>query len=184
MRWAALFDDLEAQYQAAQRAEVASEISDRTRREVAVLQFADRLRPARGRSVTVWINGAGAARGVLDAVGPDWLLLREGAATELLIARGAIMSVAGLTADSDVGHNEGVVASRLTLTFALRTVARDRSLVTLRYIDGVSMTGTLDRVGHDFVEIAEHLPGEPRRRDAVRAVRTVPLTAIAVIRRA
>ena len=184
VRWAELFDDLEAQYEAAQRAEAASEISDRTRREVALLRFADRLRPAQSRSISVWVNGAGVAHGVLDAVGPDWLLIREGPAIELLIPRGAVMSVAGLTADSDTGRSEGVVASRLTLTFALRAVVRDRSPVTLRYVDGVSTTGTLDRVGHDFVEIAEHPPGEPRRRDAVRAVRTVPITAIAVIRRA
>lgn len=183
MRWAELFDDLEAQYDTARRVEVASEISDRARREVALLRFVDRLRPALGRHVTVGINGAAAVQGALESVGPDWLLLRDRAA-EILIARDAVLNVTGLVAHSNSGLTEGVVESRLTLTFALRAIARDRSAVTLSYVDGSSMTGTLDRVGKDFFEFAEHPPGEPRRRDAVRAMRTVPLSAFAMLRRA
>jgi hypothetical protein len=71
----------------------------------------------------------------------------------------------------------------LTLAFALRGIVRDRSPVTLSFIDGAITAGTLDRVGADFVEIAEHPPGELRRRDVVRTVRTVPLAAVAVVRR-
>jgi hypothetical protein len=54
----------------------------------------------------------------------------------------------------------------------------------LTLIDGSTAAGTLDRVGADFVEVAEHAQGEPRRHDAVRAVRAYPLTSLAVVRRA
>jgi hypothetical protein len=182
MRWAELFDDLEAQYETARRTEMVSEITDRARREVALLRFVDRLRPALGRHITLGIRGAATVRGALDSVGPDWLLLRDGVG-EILVARDAVLSVSGLAAHSDGGMSDGVVESRLTLTFALRAIARDRSPVTLSYIDGSSTTGTLDRVGKDFFELAEHPQGEPRRRDAVRAMRTVPLTALAMLRR-
>jgi hypothetical protein len=49
-------------------------------------------------------------------------------------------------------------------------------------VDGTTVDGTFDRVGADFVELAEHARGEPRRAAAVSRVRTVPLAAVAVVR--
>ena len=46
MRWAALFDDLEAQAEALEHAERAAELQERTRAEVAALSLLDRLRSA------------------------------------------------------------------------------------------------------------------------------------------
>jgi hypothetical protein len=119
---------------------------------------------------------------VLGSVGADWLLLREGGGAELLVSRHAVLGVTGVADTADTGGGRGV-ESRLTLTFALRAIARDRSPVTLTYVDGSTTTGTLDRVGKDFVEVAEHPLGEPRRRGVVRSVRIVPLTALAMLRR-
>ena len=44
------------------------------------------------------------------------------------------------------------------------------------------MSGTVDRVGADFVEMTEHGAGEPRRRAEVSGVRTVPFAALALVR--
>lgn len=183
MRWEELFGDLEAQYGAARDAELAAEISDRTRRELALVRLVDRLRPAIGAPVTVRVAGAGMIDGQLLGAGPDWLLVAEVGGREVLVCTQAVLSVGGLPAQSSPPAAEGRVAARLTLTFALRGLVRDRSPVTLAYIDASTSTGTLDRVGADFVEIAEHPPGEARRRAAVRAVRTVPLAALALVRR-
>ena len=183
MRWDELFADLEAQYDAAQDAELAAEVSDRTRRELALVRLVDRLRPVVGQPVMLRVTGAGVLEGRLIGVGPDWLLLGELGGREALVALPAVLSVGGLTAQSASAGSEGKVAARLTMAFALRGIVRDRSAVTLTYIDGATTTGTFDRVGSDFVEIAEHPPGELRRRDFVRTVRTVPLAAVATVRR-
>jgi hypothetical protein len=184
VRWDELFDDLEAQFDAVEAADLAAEVTDRSRRETAVLRLVDRLRPVVGGPVSLRLAGAGAMSGVLTAVGADWLLLAEPGGRENLIAASAVLSVGGLAAQSAAPFSEGQVAARLTLAYAIRALVRDRSSVAVTLIDGSTAAGTLDRTGADFVELAEHPAGELRRRDAVRAVRTYALHALAVIARA
>jgi hypothetical protein len=184
MRWEELFDDLEAQFDEAATAELAGEVADRSRREVSLLRLVDRLRPVIGLPLTVRLLGAGVIEGQLSAVGPDWLLLSELGGREALVAAHGAVSIGGLAAQTAVPHGEGQVAAKLDLAYALRGIVRDRSAVALTLMDGSTAAGTLDRVGADFVEVAEHAPGEPRRHDAVRAVRAYPLTALVVVRRA
>ena len=74
--------------------------------------------------------------------------------------------------------------SRLDLRRALRGLARDRSVVQVVLDDGVVLAGTLDRVGVDYVELAEHPADQPRRPEAVQGVRAVVLETIAVVRTA
>jgi hypothetical protein len=184
VRWDELFDDIEAQFDAADAADLAAEVADRSRREVASLRLVDRLNAVVGSPVALRVLGAGAVEGTLTAIGPDWLLLAESGGRESLVAAAAVVAVGGLAAQSDAPHSQGTVAARLGLTYALRVIVRDRAAVSLTLIDGSTSSGTLDRVGADFVEVAEHPQGEPRRRTAVRAVRAYPLAAVAVVRRA
>ena len=72
--------------------------------------------------------------------------------------------------------------SRLDLRRALRGLARDRSAVQVVLDDGVVLAGTLDRVGADYVELAEHPADQPRRAEAVQGVRAVVHRAVAVVR--
>jgi hypothetical protein len=55
--------------------------------------------------------------------------------------------------------------------------------VQVRLTDGRTVIGTLDRVGADFVELAEHAAGEPRRAAEVRDVLLLPVQAIVLVRR-
>ena len=182
MRWQRLFDDVEAQLEAADRAELASEVADRTRREVARVRLVDRLRANVGAELRLTLAGAGPLAGRLQRVGPDWLLLQPAAGPSALVVRAAVSGVEGLPAAAVEPGSEGPVLSRLELGHALRAIARDRAPVAVVLRDGVVLDGTLDRVGADFVDLALHPVGEARREAAVRAMRTLTLEGIAVVR--
>jgi hypothetical protein len=182
VRWTALFADLEAQWAQAEAEELAAEVADRTRREIARLRLYDRGRTALGVVLTVRLGGVGPVRGRLDGVGPDWMLLTEPGGSELLVASGQLIWLSGLPPYADEPDREGVVDSRWTFAFALRALARDRSPAAVLLGDGSVLTGTFDRVGADYAEIAAHPLDEPRRDRVVRALRTVPLAAISAVR--
>jgi len=184
MRWDALFADLEAQAAALDRAERASEVTERARIKVGAIGLVDRLRPACDSTLRVYCAGALALTGVLRRVGPDWLLLDEDVGREVVIALAAVQGVGGLSRLSAVPDSATTVESRLGLRHVLRGIARDRSPVRICRVDGSTLEATLDRVGADFVEAALHPAGETRRRGDVREVALVPLSAVAAVRRA
>lgn len=182
MRWQQLFADLQAQFEEQEASLARAETASRARAEVGAVPLVDRLRGALGRPVTLRCRGAGDVAGVLADVGPDWLLLDGDGGRESLVALGAVVQVGGLDRRTGVPAEGGVVAARWDLRRALRALARDRGAVQVVLDDGSRLGGTLDRVGADYVELAEHPLDRPRRAEEVRAVRAVVLGAIAVVR--
>ncbi|MGQ7295064.1 hypothetical protein [Quadrisphaera sp. KR29] len=182
MRWDALFADLEAQLEAADD-DVAGMHAERVRAEVAGVELRDRVRGAVGQPLVLRLAGGEAVAGGLRAAGPDWLLLEE-TGGEALVPLAAVLVVEGLT--RAVAAPAGAVEGRLGLTSVLRGVARDRSAVRLhlREPGGVVLTGTVDRVGADHLDLARHAVDEARRPGAVRGTWAVPLPALACLRRA
>ncbi|PZS37074.1 MAG: hypothetical protein DLM58_00235 [Pseudonocardiales bacterium] len=183
MRWDALFADLEAQSEALERAERAAEVDVRARIEVGALRLLDRLRPAVGTRLRVQCAGPLMVPGVLERVGPDWLLLGEGDGREVLVVLAAVRGVSGLSRLSATPDSQTIVESRLGLSHVLRGVARDRSPVRICRVDGSVLDATVDRVGSDFLEAALHPAGEARRRGEVREIVLVPYPALAAVRR-
>lgn len=181
MRWDRLFADLEALAAAAETAEFEAEVADRSRAEHGSIAFVDRLRGACGHPVVVTVPGAGPLAGTVTDVGVDWLLLGGPGQPQTLVASASVTAVSGLGTATAAATDRGPVYQRLDFRRALRGLAGQRSQVRLVLTDGVGLTGTLDRVGADFVELAEHAPGEPRRRTAVRGVQTVPIAAVAAV---
>ena len=182
MRWEDLFADLEGELEALERAELAGEVADRTRREQARIGLGDRVRASQGADVTVRCLGGHVLTGRVRDSGPDWLLLVEQTGRrQLMVALPAVVTVTGLGAASDVPGRQGEVARRLDLRWALRGLTRSRTGVRLLLGDASTLTGTLDRVGSDHLELAEHPAGEPRRARDVRAVVMVPLAALCAV---
>ncbi len=182
MRWEELFADLESQLAAAERAEDEAQLEELARAEAARLALLDRLAPAVGRSVRVRVLGGGVVAGQLRDYAATWLLLAEGG-DELLAPLDAVGSISGLGREATPPGSAGPLRRRLGLAHVLRGIARDRSRVLATLRDGTVLTGTLDRVGADFVELAEHPLDEWRRPDQVSAVLVVPFAALAVLRR-
>jgi hypothetical protein len=182
VRWERLFDDLEGQYDEAERLEMSAEVADRTRRELARLRLTDRARLAIGSVLNIGLGRAGPLNGQLLAAGPDWLLVRADNGPECLVALSAVDWVAGLSGLAVEPESVGAVQARLDLGYALRRIAQDRSPVTVVLRDGGQLTGTIDRVGADHVDLAVHPLDEPRRPGSVTAVRTVLIAALAMVR--
>jgi hypothetical protein len=179
MRWELLFDDLEAQAQAAAAAELAGEVADRTRRERALVELVDRVVAGHGSTLLLRVAGGATYEGTLADVAQQWCVLRTPA--PVLVPMAAVTSVSGLGTVASTTGREGV-RRRITLASALRAVSRDRSPVRIDLVDGSTLTGTLDSVGADHVDVAEHPADQPRRHGSVRSVRTVPFSALAGVR--
>lgn len=178
MRWDRLFEDLEAQAEAEAAAEAWAEVAERSRGEQASVWLADRLRAHVGVELGVLLRGGATVSGACRDVGPEWVVLEEPRG-QALVPLGAVTSVSGLS--RRVAPPAGEVLRRLSLRTALRGLARDRAPVRLD-VDGAELTGTLDRVAADHVDLAMHPVGERRTRAAVREVRAVPLTALLCVR--
>jgi hypothetical protein len=176
MRWDSLFADLEARFEAEERAAAEADLVDLVRAERTRLTLRDRLRAHVGAHL-VWTLGAGEAsvRGELLDVGTDWALVCAGR-DELVVNLSALQYVSGLSRAAS--PEEGEVARRWGLGVVLRGLARDRAPVSVRLRGGDLLIGTIDRVGADHVDIAVH-PGDlPRRSEAVLGLRTVLVAAI------
>jgi hypothetical protein len=182
MRWQQLFADLQGQFEAAEAATEFAESASRARLEAGAVRLGDRMRGSLGGALTLRCQGAGQVAGVLTDVGVDWLLLEDEAGRELLASRRALVSVSGLGRLTAAPEPELAVRGRLDLRWALRALARDRAAVQIVLVDGAFVVGTIDRVGVDFVEVAEHAVEEPRRQKAVRGVQAVVIDGVAVVR--
>jgi len=181
-RWTRLLTDLSGQLVAAEAAELAGELPDRTRGEWARIRLVDRFRAAVEGPVGLQLLGGVRVEGTVLEVGADWVLVREVPAGTVLVRLAAVTATTGLPAAALEPGTEGVVAARLSVRSALRRLAQDRAPVTIAAVDGQTYGGTIDVVGADFVELAEHPTDEPRRPAVVRRRRAVALPAIVMVR--
>jgi hypothetical protein len=178
VRWEWLFSDLEAQAEAEERAGFEAEVVDLVRAERGALALRDRLHAHVGCDVALHLVSGRAADGAVLEVGADWVLVRTPAG-DVLVPVAAIEGVAGLSRSalgSDARPRRG-----LRLTGILRGLAGDRAPVTVDLTSRSVLTGTIDRVGSDHLDLAVHALDEPRRPESVTGVRTVATSAIVSI---
>jgi hypothetical protein len=176
VRWQRLFDDLEARFEAEERAAAEVDVADLVRAERSQIPLLDRLRAHLGESLLCSFGPEVAMlSGDLVDLGADWILMDSGS-TQTLVPLGALQYVSGLSAA--VVSDPRIVARKLALNSVLRGLARDRALLGIRLRAGDLLTGTLDRVGADHMDVAVHPDDVPRRNRSVSGVRTVLTQAV------
>lgn len=178
MRWTRLFDDLEAQLAEQERAEWEAEVGEHTRSERGRLLLADRLAGAGGAAdrVELRLRGGSRVAGRVTELGRDWATLAGPAGPAVLVPLTAVLSVSGLGGRADPAQQR---VRRLDLRQALRALVRDRAPVRLVDVEGTTLSGTLQAVGRDHVDLAEHAEDLPPRAADVRQLLSVPFGALA-----
>ncbi|MBX6370722.1 MAG: hypothetical protein IRZ02_00495 [Acidothermus sp.] len=182
-RWSRLFNDLEGQLAAAQEAADAAEAADRVRAEVLQIRLIDRLWGSIGRSIRLRLGPGDTLAGRLVTAGEGWVLLEEGD-RETLVFLPRVQAIDGLDPRTAASAEVmGPLAARVGPGHTLRRMLRDRAPVGVRLDDGTILTGTLDRVGRDFIDLAQHDPGDVPRARAIRSLLTIPWPSIVWVRR-
>ncbi len=197
MRWDDLFDDLESQLEHELGAEEVDLLAEEERLRLGRLTLRERLltmvRPGDGHAdeLRVGLRDGTIVSLSVGSLGRDWLVgeLRGPRRGSCLMPLAAIASVLptpdqlarSLTTDpaSDSG---AALSGRLGLGFVLRDLCRRRASLEISTVSVGRLHGTLDRVGRDHVDLAEHEPGIPRRTAAVTRIRMVPLGELLLLR--
>jgi hypothetical protein len=175
-----VFDELEAEFEAGLRREAEQESMAAVRAEVGATVLWEQLARRIGTEATVFA-GAGSFRGSVLASYPEFLVLRAADGSEHLIRYGPAASVALPTEPPTLRPAPASAARRYQFALALRELARRREPVRVQLLDGATCDGTIESVGSDYLEVAEHDLGEPRRRAAVRARRFVGFAAVVAV---
>ncbi|MFW8745362.1 hypothetical protein, partial [Mesorhizobium japonicum] len=144
------------------------------------LGMRDRLAALVGSTPAVELRDGSVIRMRIGTIGRDWVsgTVVDGHAASCVVPLDA---VAGLLLDRDSvsvslaasPERPDALSRRLGLAFVLRDLCRRRGPVDVR-TSTRALHGTIDRVGRDHLDLAEHDAGEPRRGAAVRAIRIVP----------
>lgn len=193
MRWDHLFDDLESQLEHELGAEEVDLLAEEERLRLGRLTLRDRIRAMMPATARLTLTDGTRLTLALGAVGRDWIAGEEvretgtGASCVVPIASiaacfpDAAQSTASLTPDAGAASPVGSLAGRLGLAFVLRDLCRRRAPLQIA-TPSEHLHGTIDRVGRDHVDLAEHDPDVARRDRDVRALRMLPLGQIVVVR--
>jgi hypothetical protein len=196
VRWDNLFDDLEGQLENELNAEDLDLRAEEERLRLGRLSLRQRLTavsggPARHPEVLrILLVGGQTITVRTTTLGRDWLaadLLDAGTGEpQCLVPFTAIAGVilspdqVGLSLEPET-EATGRLVDRIGLPFVLRDLCRRRKLLEVQTSLGL-VTGTIDRVGRDHLDLAVHARGTVRRAKEVRQFRIIPLAEIHLIR--
>jgi hypothetical protein len=175
-----VFDELEAEFEDGLRREAEQETVAAVRAELGSTVLWEQLARRLGSEMTAFA-GAWVVRGKAVASYPEFLVLRGADGADHLIRHGPAVSVALPAEPGRLRPTPGPSARRYQLALALRELARQREPVRVQLVDGTAVGGTIEAVGSDYLELAEHDPGEARRRAAVRARRFIGFAAVVAV---
>jgi hypothetical protein len=197
MRWDELFDDLESQLEHELGAEEVDLRAEEERLRLGRLALRDRLltmmRPGDRPSeeLRLALRDGSILSVSVGSLGRDWLVgelrgPRRGSCLLPLAAIASVLPTGDQLARSLIAEpasdSSAVLSARLGLGFALRDLCRRRAALEVGTVSDGRLHGTLDRVGRDHVDLAEHEPGVPRRTASVTRIRMLPLSEILWLR--
>jgi hypothetical protein len=195
MRWQNLFDDLEGQLEHELGAEGLDVAAEEERLRIGRLTLRDRLSASlattedgtRRQSVTVVLTDGRRLAPMISATGRDWIAgeldgsgPRRSVVIPLPAIAGIILDPSGIEVRSGTGplpESPTDLSARLGIAFVLRDLCRRRSPIDV-VTTSERLHGTIDRVGRDHLDLAEHPAGEFRRRSAVAKIRLLPFDAL------
>jgi hypothetical protein len=175
-----VFDELEAEFDAGLQREAEQEAVAAVRAELGSTVLWEQLARRVGCDAVV-AAGARTFRGVTVASYPEFLVVRAADGSEHLIRHGSAVSVALPPEPPALRPAPDPATRRYQFALALRELARRREPVRVELADGTSCDGTVEAVGSDYLELAEHDLGEARRRPAVRARRFIGFAAVVAV---
>lgn len=202
MRWDDLFDDLESQLEQELGAEDIDVLAEEERLRLGRLTLRDRLvamtRPGEGtpEEIRLGLRDGQMISVAVGSVGRDWLVgelrgPRRGSCVIPFDAVASVLPTITQLARSVVGESAPdapatagpvSISARLGLTFVLRDLCRRRAAVDVTTIADERLHGTIDRVGRDHLDLAEHEAGVPRRAASVARIRLLPLGQLVLVR--
>jgi hypothetical protein len=195
VRWDNLFDDLEGQLESELNAEDLDLRAEEERLRLGRLSLRQRLTAVSrgaGRAGTVRILLVGGRTLTLrpTTFGRDWLaadLLDGGSGDPQCLlpfeAIAAVLLLPEQVAPSLEPEPEATarLVDRIGLPFVLRDLCRRRKGLHIHTALG-QVTGTIDRVGRDHLDLAVHAGGTARRAMNVEQYRMVPFSQIQLVR--
>jgi hypothetical protein len=173
-----LFEELEAEFEASLRREAEQEAVAALRAQAAETLLWEALARRVGIEVVIQ-TGSRLYRGTLLASYPDFFVIRGSSRTQHLVRLGRAVSVS-LPIDQKQ-LRPLVPTPRYRFVLALRELARRREPVRLELADGNIVDGTIELVGGDHLELAEHDLAEARRSSAITGRRLLAFAAVAVV---
>jgi hypothetical protein len=188
VRWDDLFADLEGQLEQELGAEDLDVAAEEERLRLGRLTLRDRIAALAGDRVVLELIEGTRVELRVEAIGRDWV---SGAAigppaasclVPLDAIAGLLPDVTRIAASLEAPpERPDALSRRLGLSFVLRDLCRRRRPVDVTTASR-ALHGTIDRVGRDHLDLAEHDPGEPRRPGAVRTIRILPFAGIRMLR--
>ena len=195
-RWDSLFDDLESQLEQELDAERVDLVAEEERLRMGRLSLRDRIVAIATSEVSpeleTELRGSVRMTVRVAAIGRDWVAgdvvgdtrVRASCVIPLsavvaIVPRGDQLAASrGAAAGNEPSAS---LSARLGLPFVLRDLSRRRVAVDVVGEWG-ARHGTIDRVGRDHIDLAEHDTGTARRESAVRRTLLLPFGGLVSVR--
>ena len=179
-RFGRLFEELEGEFAAELRLEDEQGATQALRAQLGATVLWEHLARRVGWQVVIRVPGR-VLHGTLVASYVDFCAVQAEGAPPIWSASARVCPSACRPARTGAAAGPSPSRTAVPMGLALRELARRREPVMAVLVDGSEVGGTIEVVGQDYVEVAEHDPGEARRETAVRARRVLPMETLTLV---